>query len=86
MLKSFKLLTAVTLLIAQSAFAGATFERIKEEMWFKGEEAVKSVAKYETSFESAQIEDLQAAWDSWQGTQIMPEELETGLVLWISKK
>ena len=86
MLKSFKLLTAVTLLFAQSAFAGATFERIKEEMWFKGEEAVKSVAKYETSFESAQIEDLQAAWDSWQGTQIMPEELETGLVLWISKK
>lgn len=86
MLKSFKLSTAVILLFAQSAFAGVTFERIKEEMWFKGEEAVKSVAKYETLGESAQIEDLQAAWESWQGTQVMPEELETGLALWISKK
>lgn len=86
MLKSFKLSTAVILLFAQTAFAGMTFEQIKEEMWFKGEEAVKSVAKYETTGESAQIDDLQAAWESWQGTQVMPEELETGLALWISKK
>lgn len=86
MLKSIKLSTVVILLCAQSAFAGVTFEKIKEEMWFKGEEAVKSVAKYETLGESSQIEDLQAAWESWQGAQVMPEELEAGLALWISKK
>lgn len=87
MFKAIKICTAVAFLFTQTAFAGATFERVKEEFWFKGEAAIHAKATYDQLGERTDlVVDPQAAWEEWSGTMVMPEELETGLALWIAEK
>lgn len=88
MQKLIKLSTAVIIMLSMSSVfaASAQFEKLKEELWFKGESALMKNAGYEELGEVEQIDNLQGAWEAWQGTVVLPEELEVGLAMWTQKK
>ncbi len=88
MFKMFKVSTLVALLFSSVAHADMAFEHIKEELWFKGEQALYQPSTYAVG--EMQIVELPVPGGEQEaletvGEQI-PMELEVALSLWLAQK
>lgn len=78
MSKLLKLSTLALILTSQAAFAGMTWEHVKEEMWLKGESSLYQKAKFVGEVTVIELPTSEAQ-DLVQEQEIWPVELEVAM-------
>jgi hypothetical protein len=86
MFKLLKFLTAALLFTSSVAMADMTFERIKEELWFKGEKAMHERSSHHSLGEMLIVELPYASAEEEMVQVEIPVELEVGLAMWVLQK